>query len=170
DALWLTLEWSWDLLDDWQQVALGQLAVFQGRFTMPTIERVVKLERAGQPMAPTALDAVQALGRHSLLESRGEKGGVKVFFLLDTVRDFARQRWQPTDEEREALHRRYCATIVGMGIEARQKSRTSAGREAMQTLRWLRPDLGAVMDSGAPLEVAQACVAVSELLIHSGER
>lgn len=61
------IDWSWNLLSHWEQVALAQCSVFEGGFTIEAAEGTLDLSR--MPDAPSALDAVQALVDKSLLRS-----------------------------------------------------------------------------------------------------
>ncbi|MEM7248188.1 MAG: protein kinase [Acidobacteriota bacterium] len=62
-----TLDWSWELLEPWEQAALAQLSVFEGAFSLEAAEAVLDL--SAWEDAPWALDVVQALVDRSLLRS-----------------------------------------------------------------------------------------------------
>src|SRR5262249_24162833 len=59
------IDWSWSLLEDWEQAALRQCSVFRGGFTVDAAEAVVDLARF--PRAPPVIDAIQSLRDKSLL-------------------------------------------------------------------------------------------------------
>ena len=62
------IDWSWNLLQAWEQAALAQLSVFRGGFFMEAAEEVIDL--AAWPEAPWSLDVVGSLLDKSLLYSR----------------------------------------------------------------------------------------------------
>jgi predicted ATPase len=64
-TLWNALEWSWGLLEPWEQSALAQCSVFRGGFDLEAAEAVIDL--SAHSGAPWALDVLQALRDKSLL-------------------------------------------------------------------------------------------------------
>jgi predicted ATPase len=79
-----TIEWSHDLLDDGAKAAFRRLSVFRGSFTLAAAEAI----------AGTDLDQLGALLDQSLLKPLGEER----FFLLETLREFARERLHEAGE------------------------------------------------------------------------
>ncbi len=59
------IDWSWNLLEDWEKATLAQLSVFRGGFFMEAAEAVVDLSL--WPEAPWSLDVVGSLLDKSLL-------------------------------------------------------------------------------------------------------
>ena len=59
------IDWSWELLSAWEQVAMEQCSVFEGGFALAAAEAVIDL--SGWPEAPPVIDAMQALVDKSLL-------------------------------------------------------------------------------------------------------
>lgn len=105
-----TLDWSWDLLSPHEQVALAQLSVFEGGFSVDAAEAVFDMKPP--PAVPWAGDVLQALVEKSLV--RGEAAGR--FDLLRTVHDYAEERLAAmTDDERERTFRRHAAYFAGLG-------------------------------------------------------
>jgi predicted ATPase/class 3 adenylate cyclase len=79
-----TIEWSYDLLDSDTQASFRRLSVFRGSFGLDAAEAITGAE----------LDQLAALLDHSLLKALGDER----FFLLETLREYARER---LDEARE---------------------------------------------------------------------
>jgi predicted ATPase len=73
-----TIEWSHDLLTPDEQAAFRRLSVFRGSFTLEAAEAV----------AGADLDQVATLVEQSLLKRLGDDR----FFLLETLREYARER------------------------------------------------------------------------------
>lgn len=78
-----TIEWSYDLLDEEGRRLLARLAVFAGGCTLEAAETVCEAD----------VDALQSLVDKSLLRRRGER-----FWLLETVREYARERLEERGE------------------------------------------------------------------------
>lgn len=89
-----TIRWSYDLLDDTERVLLRRLSVFAGDFTLEAAERVA----AGPSLdADDVLDVLGALVDKSLANLREEEGLAR-YFLLETIRQFAGEQLDATDE------------------------------------------------------------------------
>ncbi|MFT5453675.1 MAG: serine/threonine protein kinase/tetratricopeptide (TPR) repeat protein [Myxococcota bacterium] len=85
-----TVEWSWELLNEWERSALAQLSVFRGGFTVDAA--VAVLDLSPWPDAPMALAVLEALLHKSLLRSTTSDGssldGSRVG-MFDVVHRFA---------------------------------------------------------------------------------
>ena len=82
-----TIEWSHDLLDPDAQAAFRRLSVFRGSFTLDAAEAITGAD----------LDQLAALLDHSLLKALGDER----FFLLETLREYARERLDEAGETAE---------------------------------------------------------------------
>jgi predicted ATPase/class 3 adenylate cyclase len=81
-----TIEWSYNLLDSDAQAAFRRLSVFRGSFTLEAAEAI-----------GTELDQLADLLDHSLLKALGDER----FFLLETIREYARERLDDSGETAE---------------------------------------------------------------------
>lgn len=81
-ALLTVIEWSWNLLGQAEQRALGWLAVFHDGFTLDAAETV---------LGAGAVGAVQGLVDQSLLTVREVPPGLR-YRMLETVREFGRMK------------------------------------------------------------------------------
>jgi predicted ATPase len=105
------LDWSWDLLGDWERSALAQLSVFEGGFTLAAADEVLDL--SAWPDAPWSMDVVQGLLEKSLLvRTRADR-----FDLLVSVQEYAARR------------------LDAMGPDARRAAEERHGRALAE--RWL---------------------------------
>jgi predicted ATPase/tetratricopeptide (TPR) repeat protein len=93
------IDWSWDLLQPWEQAALAQCSVFEGGFTLEAAEAVLDL--SPWPDAPWPLDVVQALVDKSLLRT-----------------------WDPSQEQRLAIDEPYFKMYLSIQEYAAEKLRT----------------------------------------------
>jgi predicted ATPase/class 3 adenylate cyclase len=79
-----TIEWSYDLLDSDAQAVFRRLSVFRGSFTLEAAEAVTGAD----------LDQIATLLDQSLLKPLGDDR----FFMLETLREFAREQLDRADE------------------------------------------------------------------------
>ncbi|MEN3313010.1 MAG: hypothetical protein V7645_2339 [Actinomycetota bacterium] len=91
------IEWSHDLLSAEEQVLFRRLPVFAGTWTLEAAVAVVDAE----------IDTLQSLFDKSLLR-RSETGR---FFMLETIRDYARERLEEA-RETDDLERRHAAFLL----------------------------------------------------------
>lgn len=91
-SLRAVIDWSWSLLQPWEQSTLAQLSCFVGGFSMVAAEAVVALD--SWPEAPWILDVVQSLEEHSLIRvhHHPSTGNEPRFSLYQSVRAFAEER------------------------------------------------------------------------------
>jgi predicted ATPase/class 3 adenylate cyclase len=118
-----TIAWSYDLLDPEARSAFARLSALSGSFDL----------EAADAVAGAGLDVLATLVDASLLKSRSEGR----FLMLETVREYARNRLSP--EEARALHEAHARHFVGVA-EALEPHLT--GSEAATSLAWLDADSG----------------------------
>jgi len=85
-----TFDWSWDLLLPAERMALAQLSVFEGGFTMEAAEAVLRLgdgQGDGDGAAPWPVDVLQSLLNKSFVRQSGPR-----FDLLASVQEYAAER------------------------------------------------------------------------------
>ncbi len=109
-----TIDGSWDLLQGHEQLALAQLSVFGGGFTLEAAEAVISL--TAFPKAPWALDVVQALRDKSLVrtwEAAGLPGELR-FGLFESIRAYAAEKLGAEAERNaRARHAAWCLSAAG---------------------------------------------------------
>ena len=76
-------DWSWDLLSLPEKAALAQLSVFEGGFTLESVEAVLDL--SAYENAPWPMDALQSLVHKSLVRQVSDDR----FDLLVSVQEYA---------------------------------------------------------------------------------
>lgn len=90
-----TIAWSYDLLAADEQQLFSRLGVFVGGFRFEAAEAVV----AASADAPLdLLDGLSSLVENSLLLERDDADGGPRFFMLETIREYARERLAETGE------------------------------------------------------------------------
>lgn len=109
-TLQATVEWSYDLLSEQEQTLFDRLSVFRGGFTLGAAEEVSGLD------PPDVLDLLSRLvDRSMVMASYSVGGGETRFGMLDTLRDFAHERLEASNEV-EALQGRlvdYTVNVAG---------------------------------------------------------
>ncbi len=105
------VEWSWALLQPWEQAAFAQLSVFEGGFSVEAAEAVVDL--SAHPDAPHLAAVLEQLVDHSLVHRAEQRGRL---VLLVTLQDFAAERLNlcPPPTDRAGAERRHGRAIIGL--------------------------------------------------------
>jgi len=80
-----TFDWSWDLLLLGERMALAQLSVFEGGFTMEAAEAVLRLSDGDDE--PWAVDVLQSLLNKSFVRQASQR-----FDLISSVQEYASER------------------------------------------------------------------------------
>ncbi|MBA3507739.1 MAG: tetratricopeptide repeat protein [Betaproteobacteria bacterium] len=93
-------DWSWDLLSSPEKAALAQLSVFEGGFTLESVEAILDL--SAYDNAPWPMDALQSLVQKSLVRQVTDDR----FDLLVSVQEYASE------------HLRTAARYAGSGPSA----------------------------------------------------
>lgn len=141
------IEWSWDLLQPWEQTALAQLSVFRGGFTLEAAEAVLDLTGLEGALegAPWEGDALQSLREKSLIHASepAELEGDLRFGLYESIRCFARERREALDRTEELLarHRDY---YLDLGERVAREAEGPRGVSALDLLAMERENLMAV--------------------------
>lgn len=104
-----TIDWSYQLLTDEEQLLFGQLSVFSGGFSLDAAEAICARDGVA---SDRILDLVSGLVAKSLLVAdQGRAGGR--FRLLETMREYAAAKLPTTEEnERRQAHAAYFRRIV----------------------------------------------------------
>jgi len=114
------IDWSWALLEDWEQAAFAQSSVFQGGFTLDAAEEVLDL--SGFDGAPWPMDAVQSLLDKSLLRTVAPtSAGTKRFGMYLSLYEYAVEKYAALPADRQArLRARHGRHYAGLSTpEAR---------------------------------------------------
>ncbi len=102
-----TITWSYDLLDHIEQELFARLAVFRGSFTLETAEEVCDAD----------LDTLASLLDKSLLRRRADSAGRSRFWMLETIREFAGERLEASDDA-QRVHERHAEVMLRIARSA----------------------------------------------------
>src|SRR5918995_555477 len=106
-----TIEWSYALLDEGEQLLFGRLAVFSGGRTLEAIEAICDAE-GDLPM--DAFEGISSLLDKSLIRQEEGPDGEPRFVMLETVHEFAREKLGQSAEAEEIkrIHAQYFLTLA----------------------------------------------------------
>lgn len=136
------IEWSYDLLEDWEKQAFLQSCVFRGGFTLDAAEAVLSL-----PEGRLVVDAIQSLREKSFLRARDLRGEPR-FQIYAVLRDFGEQRWKEGAGPREqtSLRERHARHYVAYAETWREKLRGPEGVEALDRIEAETENVFAIQD------------------------
>jgi predicted ATPase len=109
-----TIEWSYSLLTPPEQKLFRRVSVFVGGAGLDGVEAVG--DTRGD-LGMDSLDGVSSLVDKSLLEQREEADGQVRFRMLETIREYARERLEASGEADEVCraHAAYCIVLAEEG-------------------------------------------------------
>ena len=136
-----TLDWSFDLLTDCEQICLRRLAVFRGGFSLASAAAVI----AGEQIVPAeVLGAITQLVAKSLLNV--EPGDDEmVYRLLDITRTYALEKLSVA-HELEATRERHAARCLALMEQAQTDWELTATQPWIDRYAPLREDIRAALD------------------------
>lgn len=112
------IDWSWDLLPDDERCLLRRLSVFVGGCTLEAAAEVARLPDETATGDDPSLDTLDAVGRlvgRSLVVV--DRGGSTRYHLLETIRQYARDRLGAADET-SVMRNRHLAFYLELALEA----------------------------------------------------
>lgn len=139
------IDWSYELLSDWEKAAFQQAWIFHEGFFLDAAESVIDLGDFAE--APLVMDAIQSLREKSFCRVRQTDFGPR-FSLYVALRDFASQAWAKSApaEKRRALTRRFADFYVKYAEGWNERIDTRDAAEALQRLELERENLFAIQD------------------------
>ncbi len=117
------IDWSYNLLDEKAKMLLRRLAVFVGGWTLEAAEAVCN---TSGDLGADILDELEALVDNSLLKRTDGLGGEPRFGMLETIREYARERLVESGEE-DDIRQHHANCFVKLAEEA-EPHLTSAQR------------------------------------------
>jgi predicted ATPase/DNA-binding SARP family transcriptional activator len=110
-----TLAWSFDLLDDDEQVLLRRLAVFAGSFGIEAVEAVCAEQPGGRSEVLAVFGCLIDKSLVQVEEGGGSGSAPRRYFQLDTVRQFEAEQLDAAGERAtfERRHREWYVELAG---------------------------------------------------------
>jgi len=127
------IDWSYDLLEDSEQVLLARLAVFAGGFDLNAIEEICGTDPLD---VADVLDIITSLVEKSLLRVEDGDDGAR-YRMLETIRDYAHEKLTMRGE-RMPLGIAHCTYYFSM---AKAANRESQGAEQAEWTRRIEAEL-----------------------------
>jgi predicted ATPase len=115
------MDWSYDLLTDREQILLGRLSVFAGGFTLEAVEAVGRGEGVEQA---EVVELLASLVDESLVLVMERDGEIR-YRLLETVRQYGREKLEESGEAERVLRRHagfYLALAEGADLMSRDQA------------------------------------------------
>jgi predicted ATPase len=137
-----TVDWSWHLLQAWEQELLAQLSVLRGSFSVEAADRVVDLSKT-EDAPPGVGRALLSLAAKSLLSVVEDEADDLRFTMPTSVRRFASQHLTPY--ERRRAQNRHTTYFLGRGRELSERVDTHGGIERRRQLELEAENLLAVV-------------------------
>lgn len=109
-----TMDWSYDLLSEQEQILFRRLSVFAGGFTLEAAEAICADDRI-QPK--DVLNLLSHLIDKSLVMVDTQRSDVAYYRLLETIRQYALERLQESGEER-VMRNQHCNWFLGLAERA----------------------------------------------------
>jgi predicted ATPase/transcriptional regulator with XRE-family HTH domain len=150
------IAWSHDLLDASEKDLFRNLGVFAGGCTLEAIEAICGRQRrgiadGGPPAAGSAtlarrtLDSVESLVGKSLLQQRRGQGQEPRFALLETIREYAREKLAGS-AQLEELRQRHALYFLAMAEQMEPSLWTQEATEGLRNLEHEHENLRAVLE------------------------
>jgi predicted ATPase/tRNA A-37 threonylcarbamoyl transferase component Bud32 len=112
-----TIAWSYDLLNEAEQKLFRRLSVFVGGCTLEAVESVCNTK---EDLELDVLDGMASMVDKSLVRQIEQADGEPRFVMLETIREYAREKMAESDEERltRRAHAAYCLVLAEEGDAA----------------------------------------------------
>jgi predicted ATPase/class 3 adenylate cyclase len=127
-AIRVTIDWSYGLLEPPAQAVFRRLAVFRSAVPLDTVSAVVGAEQTE--------DVLVGLLDHSLVRAREDESGEVRFSLLTLLRHYALEQLA-TDSEREAVLERHARHYADLAEQGDATALESEQQDVHAALAWL---------------------------------
>ena len=159
------LDWSWHLLEPWEQAAFAQLSVFKGGFSMEGAEAILDL--SPWPEAPWKMDVIGSLIDKSLLRSWSLSDRTR-FGMYWTVQEYALGHLQASDSYRQTRLRHAAHFSTYGRLEAMNDFRCHGGFARASALKEELENFIAGIHTGIELkdgDLAALCAIALETVV-----
>jgi predicted ATPase len=122
------IDWSYDLLGPAEQKLFRRLSVFAGGCTLESVEAVCD---AKADLDLDLLDGMASMVDKSLLQQIEQPNGESRFRMLETIREYAREKLEASQEE-AATKRAHAAYCLVLAEEAAAEHEETVGAEWLE--------------------------------------
>lgn len=157
------IDWSYDMLSDWERRAFEQLSHFRGGFFLDAAEAVVDL--SGFPDAPLTMDAVQSLREKSIVRVLDTPYEPR-FAMYLALRDYANEKLRANKHEApfQQLAQRHAEFYVNYVEHWNARVYSGDGLEALDRLEYEKDDIFAIQESAEAGRLGELVMAASTIL------
>lgn len=120
------IDWSYDLLSEQERLLLGRLSVFAGGWSVEAAEQI-GADEEGKPSETNVrirdievLDLLAQLIDRSLVTVDGTEAGASRYRIMESIREYARERLHASGEE-PVLRDRHRVYFAGLSVAAEQQ-------------------------------------------------
>jgi predicted ATPase len=143
-----TLDWSYNLLSEGEQVLFRRLSVFSGGFSLEAAEAIGAIEEPD-----VVLGLLGALVEHSLISATPNGDGVR-YGMLEPVRQYAGEKLEQSDEA-EGVRRRHARHFLAFAERAGSRIKGHSQVEWLDRLETENDNLRAAIGWSLEVEDAQ---------------
>ena len=136
-----TLDWSYELLGEFERALFGRFSVFAGGWTLEAAEAVGTGEGLEEG---DVLDALSGLVDKSLVVAEARQESRVRYRLLEPVRQYAREKLEESGEAEEARHR-HASFFLALAEEAEPRLRGPEDLEWLERLETEHDNLRAAL-------------------------
>ena len=140
------VDWSWNLLDQTEQVILRRLSVFTGGWTLAGAQIVVGDEQINEF---DIIDGMEQLLNKSMITVQRLANGAMRYRMLESIRYYSLERLEEAGES-EVIRERHAEYYTNLGVEFSSKL------ESVDMLKWVDPVLNEYENAQAAREWALA--------------
>jgi predicted ATPase/DNA-binding XRE family transcriptional regulator len=116
-----SIEWSWNLLSDSEQILMRRLSIFAGGLTLEAAESVCGKNEIEKKQV---LELMSQLVTKSLVVMNKESGSERRYHLLETIREYAFEKIKEAKEE-SAIRNSHLDFFIKLAEEAEPKLKAS---------------------------------------------
>jgi predicted ATPase len=168
-ALLGALDWSWDLLTDWEKSALAQCSVFRNGFDLQAAEGIIDLSTWEN--IPDVIDIMEALFDDNLiLKNRLDDGRLR-YGMLSSIHEYAKQKCITEESDDHTIrrettnrHTRYFSELL---IASQEENDLSSLKISPQLLIELDNFIAGTV-YGLPEDAGNCCLAAMTILKMRG--
>jgi non-specific serine/threonine protein kinase len=158
-TLQASIDWSWHLLYDAEQTVLRRLSIFAGGFTLEAVRQVCE----GDGIGPRQIAGViSQLVTKSLVVVNQDSGRERRYRLLETIRQYARERLIESGEE-ENIHTQHLQYFLQLSEQAESGLRGPEQVEWMSRLHDERENIRAALEWADKMDVQAGLYLASRL-------
>jgi predicted ATPase/DNA-binding SARP family transcriptional activator len=142
-----TIEWSYDLLSDAEKRLFTRLAVFAGGCRIEAVDEVCN---PNCELGIETLDGLATLLEKNLIRQRKDPDGEPRFWMLETIREYAQERLDASDE-REQADRRHIHWCLALARDGRSERFEEAEPVALEVLDQEQPNVRLALERARTL-------------------